>query len=290
MLSDNRYVFKVWKSKRQLWNFPVLHFLQDQPSQPPTHSLSSADAFNLYDIIKTCTSQGYSSGIFDNFLVLISNAQANPEIVYKWLVLILFSCCYVWLLVTPWTAALQASLSFTISQSLLKRMSIVWVMPSHHLILCHPLLLWSSIFPIIRVFSSELAFRIRWSKYWSFSFSISPFNEYSGLISFRIDWFDLAVQGTVESLLQHHSLHHTSCEELTPWKKPWCWERLKAGGKGDDREWDGWMASPTQWTWDWASSRSWWWTRKPDVLQFMGSQRVRHDWETELISFKVAKR
>ena len=110
------------------------------------------------------------------------------------------------LFVTPWTAACQASLSFTISQSLLKLMSIESVMPSNHLILCYPLLLLPSIFPSIRVFPSESALRIRWPKYWSFSFSISPTNEYSGLISFRIDWFDLlAVQGTHKSLLQHHS-------------------------------------------------------------------------------------
>ena len=102
--------------------------------------------------------------------------------------------------VTPWTPARQASLSFTISQSLLKLMSIESVMPSKHLILCRPLLLLSSIFPSIRVFSSELALYIRWPKYWSFSFSISPSNEYSGLISFKIEWFDLlAVQGTLKS-------------------------------------------------------------------------------------------
>ena len=74
----------------------------------------------------------------------------------------------------------------------------------------------------------------------------------------------------------------TSCKELTHWKRPWCWERLKAGGEGDDRGWDGWMASPVRWTWVWASSRSWWWTGKPSVLQSMGSRRVRHDWVTEL--------
>ena len=74
----------------------------------------------------------------------------------------------------------------------------------------------------------------------------------------------------------------TSCEEPTHWKRPWCWERLKAGGEGDDRGWDGWMASPTRWTWVWVSSGSWWWTGRPGVLQFMGSQRVRHDWATEL--------
>ena len=108
---------------------------------------------------------------------------------------------------TPWAAAQQASLSFTISWSLLKVMSIESVMPSNHLILCHPLLLLPSIFPNIRVFSSESVLCIRWPKYWSFSFSISPPNEYSGLISFRIDWFDLlAVQETLKSLLQHHNL------------------------------------------------------------------------------------
>ena len=110
------------------------------------------------------------------------------------------------LFTTPWTAACQASLSFTISRSLLKLMSIESVMPSNHLTLCHPLLFLPSIFPIIRVFSNESAFHIRWPKYWSFSFSISPSNEYSGLISFRMDWLDLfAVQGTLKILLQHHS-------------------------------------------------------------------------------------
>ena len=106
--------------------------------------------------------------------------------------------------VTPWTAAHQASLSITNSQSLLKLMSIM--MPSNHFILCHPLLLLLSIFPSIRVFSNESALRMRWPKYWSFSFSISPSNEYSGLISFRTDWFDLlAFQGTLKSLCQHDS-------------------------------------------------------------------------------------
>ena len=110
------------------------------------------------------------------------------------------------LFVTPWIAAHQASLSITISWSLLKLISIVLVMPSNHLILCHPLLLLPSMFPSIRVFSSESALHIRWPKYWSFNFSISPSNEYSGLISFRMDWLDLlAVQGTLKSSLQQHS-------------------------------------------------------------------------------------
>jgi len=111
---------------------------------------------------------------------------------------------HVQLFATPWTAARQASLSYPISQRLLKLMSIASMMPSNHLILCHLLLL-PSVFPSIRVFSSKSTLHIRWSKYWSFSFNISPSNEYSGLISFRIDWFDLAVQGTLKSLLQHHS-------------------------------------------------------------------------------------
>ena len=107
---------------------------------------------------------------------------------------------------TPWTAARQASLSITNSRSLLKLMSIVSVMPFNHLILCHPLLLLPSIFPSIRVFSSVSVLHIRWPKYWSFSFSIGPSNDYSKLISFRMDWLDLlAVQGTLKSLLQHHS-------------------------------------------------------------------------------------
>ena len=119
--------------------------------------------------------------------------------------------------VTPWTAALQASLSITNSQSLLKLMSIELVMPPSHLILCHPLLLLPSIFPSIRVFSNESVLCIRWPKYESFSFNISPSNERSELISFRMDWLDLlAVQRTLKSLLQHHSskasiLRHSAC-------------------------------------------------------------------------------
>ena len=112
----------------------------------------------------------------------------------------------VWLFVTPRTTACQASLSITHSWSLLKLMSIASVMPSNHLILCCPLLLPFSIFPSIRVFSNESVLLIRWPNYWSFNLSISPSNEYSGLISFRMDWLDLlAVQGTLKSLLQHHS-------------------------------------------------------------------------------------
>ena len=116
----------------------------------------------------------------------------------------LLSC--VRLFATPWTTACQASLSITNSQILLKLVSIESVMPSNHLILCCPLLLPPSIFASIRAFSNESVLHIRWPKYWSFSFSISPSNEYSGLISLRMDWLDLlAVQGTLKSLLQHHS-------------------------------------------------------------------------------------
>ena len=124
----------------------------------------------------------------------------------KLFVVVVQSLSCVQLFVTPWTAAHQSSLSFTISQSLLKLMSIESVMPSYHLVLCHPLLILLSVFPSITIFSSESAFHIRWPKYWSFSFSISPSNEYSGLIFFMMDWLDVfAVQGTLKSLLQHHS-------------------------------------------------------------------------------------
>ena len=124
--------------------------------------------------------------------------------IYIFVAIQLLNC--VWLFVTTWTAACQASLSITNSWSLLKLMSIESVMHSNHLTLCRPLLLLPSIFPSIRVFSNESALLIRWPKYWSFSFSISPSNEYLGLISFRMNCFDLfAVQGTLKSLLQNHS-------------------------------------------------------------------------------------
>ena len=128
---------------------------------------------------------------------------------------------------TPWTAAHQASLSITNSLSLLKLMSIKSMMPSNHLILCHPLLFLPSICLSIRVFSNKSVFHIRWAKYWSFSFSISPSNEYSGLISFRMDWLDLlAVQGTLKSLLQHHNskalsfLYHPTLTSTCLLEKP----------------------------------------------------------------------
>ena len=130
--------------------------------------------------------------------------QININTIFVVVVVQLFS--RVQLFVTPWTAAHQASLSVFNSWSLLKLMSIELVMPSNHLILCCPLLLLPSIFSNIRVFSNESVLHIRWPKYWSFSFNISPSNKHPGLISFRMDWLDLlAVQGTLKSLLQHHS-------------------------------------------------------------------------------------
>ena len=123
----------------------------------------------------------------------------------KAIVVVVQLLSHVWLFAKPWTAACQASLSFTVSWNLLKLMFIESMIPSNRLILCRPLLFLPSIFPSSRVFSNESALRIRWPKYWSFSFSISPSNEHPGLISFRMDWLDLpAVQGTLKSLLQHH--------------------------------------------------------------------------------------
>ena len=151
------------------------------------------------------------------FLNAISRTLRGKAPEYHWLfsqfsswlprlIVVVQSLSHLWVFATPWTAAHQASLSFTISHSLLKLMSIESAMPPNHLILCYSLLLLPSVFPSIRVFSSESALCIKWPKYWSISFGISPSNEYSGLISFRIDWFDLlAVQVTLKSLLQHHS-------------------------------------------------------------------------------------
>ena len=145
--------------------------------------------------------------------ILITTSKARPHYTsgrHDWKHFMWFSSVQslhrVRLFATLWTAACQASLSINNSQSLLKLMSIKLVMPSNHLILCHPLLLLPSIFPSINVFSSESVLRIRWPKYWSFSFSISPSNKYTGLITFRMDWLDLLrVQGTLKSILQHHS-------------------------------------------------------------------------------------
>ena len=131
----------------------------------------------------------------------------NRNQIYLCIVVVFQSLSHVQLFVIPRTAAHQASLSFTTSQGLLKLMSIESVMLSNHLILCHPLLFLPSFFASIRVFSNEWALHIKWPKYWSLSFSISPSNEYSGSIYFRIDWFDLlAIQGTLKSLIQHHNL------------------------------------------------------------------------------------
>ena len=138
--------------------------------------------------------------------MLLSIVPSAHKNILSFVVVVVQSLSCVQFFATPWTTVWQASLSFTNSWSLLKLMSIESVMPSNQLILCHPLLFVSSIFPSIRVFFNESALHIRWPKYWSFSFSISPSDEYSGLISFRIDWFDLlAVQGTLRSFLQHHS-------------------------------------------------------------------------------------
>ena len=136
------------------------------------------------------------------------------------------------LFVIPWTVACQASLSITSSRSLFKLMSIESVMPSNHLILCRPLLLLPSVFPSIRVFSNESVLRIRWPKYWSFSFNISPSNEHSGLISFRMDWLDLlAVQGTLKSMLTIGSII-TLCLSL---KKFIAFEKKERSQKGEER-------------------------------------------------------
>ena len=132
-------------------------------------------------------------------------SEIPKTVIFLEILLLLFSCQVVSESVTPWTAACQASLLLTMSRSSPKFMSIESVMPSNHLILCCPLLLLPSIFPSIRVFSNESAPRIRRPKYWSFSFSLSPSNEYSGLITFKIDWFDfLGIQVTLKGLLQHH--------------------------------------------------------------------------------------
>ena len=185
------------------------------------------------------------------------------------------------LFITPWTAARQASLSITNSQSLLKLMPIESVMPSIHLILCHPLLLLPSIFPSIRVFSNESTLRIRWPKYWSFSFNISPSNEYTGLISFRMDWLDLlAVQGTLKSLLQHHSSKTSSLQHSAFFTVQLSQPYMTTGK----------TIVLTKWTFvgkvmflllmaTHSSILAWKisWTEEPGGLQSMGSQSVGHD-------------
>ena len=165
-------------------NFTWLPCLKLHQTLSPTNSTSSLPAAFSQSIV--------------SIPLTSSNTQYNFSSVQ--------SLSHVWLFATPWTAARQASLSVTSSWSLPKFMSIESVMPSNHPILCCPLLLLPSIFPSIRVFSNESTLHIRWPKYWSFSFNISPSNEHPGLSSFRMDWLDLlAVQGTLKSLLQHHS-------------------------------------------------------------------------------------
>ena len=142
----------------------------------------------------------------DRKLEILEHDLTTQQSNYNHFIIVLVQLLsHVWLFVIPWTTAFQASLSFTIFWNLLILMSIDSVMPSNHLILCHPLLLLPSVFHSIRVFSSESALQIRWPNYWSFGFSISLSNEYSGLISFRIGWFNLlAVQGTIKILIQYH--------------------------------------------------------------------------------------
>ena len=173
------------------------HLLGEDPKPPKLPWGPEALALNRFNVCRsTCPAGGRWR--VNQCDLLTSALQVGPE-------LLQFSCSAVSDSVTPWTAARQASLSITNSPSLLKLMSIESVIPSNHLILCSPLLL-PSIFPSIRDFSNELPLQIRWPNYWSFSLSISPSNEYSGLISFRIDCFDLlAIQRTLKSLLQHHS-------------------------------------------------------------------------------------
>ena len=150
-------------------------------------------------------------------------------------------------------------------------MSIESVMLPNHLLLSHPLLFLPSIFPSMRIFSKESALHIRWPKYCSFSFSISPSNEYSEMLSFRIDWFDLlAVQGINSSVL---CLPYGPTVNICTWplKRLWCWEWLKAEGEEAIRGWDGWIASLMQWTWTLTNSRRWWRTGRPAVLQPIGT-------------------
>ena len=185
-----------------------------EPASPPVHELtfpsqvSSEKELLMENLELFHSQQQYLSFKFQplhHFPLMLLTLSLEQRHFQN--VVVLQSLSQARLFVTPWTAAHQASLSITISQSLLKFMCTESVMLSNHLILCFPLLLLPSVFPNIRVFSSGLALCIRWPKYWSFSFSISPSNKYSGLISFRIDWFDLlAIWGTLKNLLQHHNL------------------------------------------------------------------------------------
>ena len=169
--------------------------LMSIPTRPRTHRPSFKSGSLIP--IPSLTSSGSLCISWDTFTCPLEPGSVSQSVQ---------SLSRVQLFVTPWTAAHQASLSITNSQSLLKLMSIESVMPSNHLVLCRPLLLLPALFPSIRVFSNESVLHIRWPKYWNFSFSISTSSEYSRLISFRMDWLDLlAVQGTLKNLLQHHS-------------------------------------------------------------------------------------
>ena len=193
---------------------PRLRKTTSQVASPPMHELtfpsqvSSEKELPMETLELFRSQQQWLSSKFQSLrhfplmLLIVSLEQRHFQNV-----VLLQSLSHVQLFVAPWTAAYQSSLSITISQSLLKFMSIESVMLSNHLILCCPLLLLPSVFPSIRVFSNGLALCIRCPKYWSFSFSISPSNNYSGLISFKIEWFDLlAIRGTLKNLLQHHNL------------------------------------------------------------------------------------
>ena len=183
----------------------------------------------------------------------------------------------VWFFETSWAAARQASLSITNTWRSPKPMSIELVMLPSHLILCHPLLLLPSIFPSIRVFSNESAVRIKWPKYWSFSFNISPSKEHPGLISFRMDWVDLlAVHLTclLRNLYAGKEAAVRTGHGTTYWfqigKDPDAGKEWRQEGRETAEDEIGWMASLTRWTWIWACSTGWWWTEKPGVLQSMG--------------------
>ena len=218
------------------------------------------------------------------------------------------SLSHVQLFANPWTAARQSSLSITNSRSLLKLMSIESMMPANHLILCRPLLLPPSIFPSIRVFSNESVLCIRWTNYWRFSFSINPSNEYSGLISFRMDWLDLlAVQGTLKSLLQHHSSKASIFQHSTFFIVQFSHSYMTMGKTIALTRWTTWTLvalrvkrlPAMQETWvrslgqedllekemaTHSSTLAWKipWTEEPGRLQSMESQRVRHDWATSI--------
>ena len=172
--------------------------------------------FSNFYLFKFCLSWGPPLTNYIWFPKFIINSEQHFLEFYNYLAGSVQLLSRVWLFASPWTAARQASLSITSSQSLLKLMSIESVMPSNHLILCHPLLLLPSIFPSIRVFSNELVLCIRWPKYWSFSFSITPSNEFSGLISFRIDWLDLlAVQGDSQESSPTPQFKSINCSVLS---------------------------------------------------------------------------